>query len=143
MLSNQALQSSAMVGRTVLIPSTEGILKEGGNIQGSIELTSSTSKLVVGLYDSAGQLVKQMNMGPQAGGNVGFNWDGVMDNGEPAPAGKYQINAITQVDGEPTAAKTFIAAKVDSVIMGKLGQDVTLNLGALGQLGLSEVKQIL
>ena len=143
MLSNQALQSSAMVGRTVLIPASEGELKEGGNIQGSIDLPSSTSELAVGIYDTAGQLVRQMNMGPQTGGSVGFNWDGVMDNGETAPAGRYQIKAITQVDGNPFAAETFVTAKVDSVIMGKLGQDVTLNLGAMGQLGLSDVKQIL
>ena len=143
MLSNQALQSSAMVGRTVLIPASEGELKEGGNIQGSIDLPSSTSELAVGIYDTAGQLVRQMNMGPQTGGSVGFNWDGVMDNGKTAPAGRYQIKAITQVDGNPFAAETFVTAKVDSVIMGKLGQDVTLNLGAMGQLGLSDVKQIL
>jgi len=143
MLSNQALQASAMVGRTVLIPAAEAELKEGGNIQGSIELPSSTSALAVGIYDTAGQLVRQITMGPQQGGNVGFNWNGLMDSGEIAPAGRYQIKAITQVDGEPFAAETFVAAKVDSVILGRFGQEVTLNLGAMGQLGLSDVKQIL
>ncbi len=143
MMSNQALQASAMVGRTVLIPASEAELKDGGKINGTVELTSSTPGLAVGIYDTAGQLVRQISMGPQSSGSVEFNWDGLTDDGEPAPAGKYQIQAITQVDGEPTAAETFIAAKVDSVVMEKFGQDVTLNLGAMGQWGLSDVKQIL
>lgn len=143
MTSNQALQASAMVGRTVLIPSTEAYLKGGGNIQGTIELPSSTSELALGIYDAAGQMVRQVHMGPQAGGSIGFTWDGVMDNGDTAAAGRYQLKAITRIDGEPVAAETFVAAKVDSVILGKLGQGVTLNLGNMGQLGLSDIKQIL
>jgi flagellar basal-body rod modification protein FlgD len=143
MMSNQALQASAMVGRTVLIPASEVELKENVNVKGTVELTSSTPGLALGIYDTAGQLVRQISMGPQPSGSVEFNWDGLTDGGEPAPAGKYQIQAITQVDGEPTAAETFIAAKVDSVVMEKFGQDVTLNLGAMGQWGLSDVKQIL
>lgn len=143
MLSNQALQASAMVGRSVLMPATEGDLKEGGNIQGMVELPSSTSDLTVGIYDASGQLVRQMNMGPQANGSVGFTWDGLMDDGAAAPVGRYQLQAMTQVDGSPVAAATFVVAKVDSVIMGKFGQEVTLNLGAMGQLGLSEIKQVL
>ena len=143
MTSNQALQASAMVGRTVLIPSAEGYLKGGGNIQGTIELPSSTSELVLGIYDAAGQLVRQVHLGPQAAGSIGFGWDGLMDNGNTAAAGRYQLKALTRIDGEAVAAETFVTAKVDSVILGKLGQGVTLNLGNMGQLGLSDIKQIL
>ena len=142
MLSSQALQASAMVGRTVLVPSSEAELKEGADVQGAVELTSSTSDLAVGVYDAAGQLVRQINMGPQVAGSVPFNWDGLTDDGKTAPAGKYQLKAITEVDGKAVAANTYVAAKVDSVIMGNLGQELTLNLGAMGQLGLSDVKQI-
>ena len=73
MLSSQALQASAMVGRTVLVPSSEAELKEGADVQGAVELTSSTSDLAVGVYDAAGQLVRQINMGPQVAGSVPFN----------------------------------------------------------------------
>jgi len=143
MVSNQALQASTMVGRTVLIPASEGELKEDGNIQGTVELPSSTSQLNIGVYDAAGQLVKQITMGPQAGGSVRFNWDGLTDDGKTALPGMYQVKAITEIDGEPVAADTYVAAKVDSVIMGGLGREITLNLGAMGQSGLSNVKQIL
>ena len=142
MLSSQALQASAMVGRTVLVPSSEAELKAGENIQGTADLTSSTSDLAIGVYDAAGQLVRQINMGPQTAGSVPFKWDGLTDDGKTAPAGKYQLKAISEVDGKAVAASTNVAAKVDSVVMGNLGQELTLNLGAMGQLGLSSVKQI-
>jgi flagellar basal-body rod modification protein FlgD len=143
MQSSQALQASAMVGRAVLIPSSQAELKEGANVQGTVELPSSTTGLALGVFDAAGQLVRQINMGAQASGSIPFNWDGLTDDGKAAPAGMYQLKAIAEVDGNPVAADTNIAAKVDSVIMGKLGQEVTLNLGALGRTGISNVKQIL
>jgi flagellar basal-body rod modification protein FlgD len=143
MQSSQALQASAMVGRTVLIPSSEFEMRDGANVQGTVELPSSTSDLAVSVYDAAGQLVRQINMGPQTAGSIPFTWDGLTDDGKAVPAGMYQLKAITEVDGKSVAADTYVAAKVDSVIMGNLGQEITLNLGAMGQLGLSGVKQIL
>lgn len=142
MNSSQALQASAMVGRSVLIEASEADLQSGQSISGSVELPSSTSNLTVDIQDAAGQLVRRMNLGPHAGGDIEFTWDGLTDNGGQAAAGRYQVRAFTTDGSESIAARTFLTANVDSVSIGGGGQGITLNLAGMGKTDLASVKQI-
>lgn len=143
MYSSQTLQASAMVGRSVLIPSSTAELKPGEGISGTVELPASTNSLVVGVFDPAGQLVRRLDLGTQPGGDVRFTWDGRSDAGEAMPAGPYRIRAEARIDGEAVALNTLLAAKVESVTMGKGGQGIRLNLAGLGSVDLGDVKQIM
>lgn len=143
MYSSQALQASAMVGRSVLIPAAEGELAAGGDISGAVDLPASTNSLVVGVFDQAGQLVRRMDMGTQAAGDVSFSWDGRMDNGAIAPPGIYQVKAEAKIDGKDTALTTALAAKVESVNLGSQGRGISLNLAGREPVDLADVKKIM
>jgi len=140
--SNQALQASSLVGRTVLVPQQTALLGEGGSISGTVDLPSSTPELVLNIHDPSGQLVRRISLGQQADGQIPFAWDGRNDAGNPVPAGIYQVSATALVGGEPVAVEALTNARVDSVTLGRSGEGITLNLAGLGSLALSEVRQI-
>ena len=139
--SNQILQASSLVGRSVLVPSELGVLPNGGSLTGAVDLAASTSGLTVGIFDSKGVLVRTLGQGPQAAGQVRFSWDGSTDNGQQAAPGNYFIKAEAIVEGKSQAVDTYVNAKVESVSVGNNG--LSLNLGSLGPVELSKIKQVL
>jgi len=140
--SNQALQASALVGRSVLVNSENAVLQPGGKVEGGINLPGSSSQVNVEFYNLAGELVKDLSLGPQNAGTAQFNWDGFADNGQPAPAGIYRIVANASIDGENVTLATLIKDNVESVILGRPGEGTTLNLSSLGATDFNRVEEI-
>lgn len=141
--SNQALQASSLVGRTVLVPSTNAALAAGGQVSGAVDLTSGTSQLVVGVYSSTGQLVRRISLGPQAAGQVAFTWNGLTDAGTPAAAGTYRLKAEAEVGGQNVAMNTLVSSRVESVVLGSKDGGIQLNLAGLGGVDFATVRQIM
>ena len=139
--SSQALQASAMVGKTVLAPSNVGILGNDGEITGTIEVPASTGGLRLSVMNQSGELVRQIDMGSSQAGVVSFRWDGEDGNDNPLPPGPYQIVAQGSYPSGPEQLGTMVSANVDSVSLGK-GGSITLNLAGMGSIALSDVKQI-
>ncbi len=141
--SNQALQASSLVGRTVLVPSTNAALVAGGQVNGAVDLTSGTPQLVVGVYSSTGQLVRRISLGPQAAGQIAFTWNGLTDAGTPAAAGTYRLKAEAEVGGQGVAMDTLVSSKVESVVLGSKDGGIQLNLTGLGGVDFATVRQIM
>lgn len=139
--STQALQASAMVGRTVLAPSSTGILGAEGEISGTVEVPASTGALRVSIEGPNGERVRQMDLGSSQAGVASFQWDGKDGNGNALPPGPYKIVAEGSYPEGQEQLATMVSANVDSVSLGKEGK-VTLNLAGMGSIGLSEVEQI-
>lgn len=139
--STQALQASAMVGRTVLAPSNYGVLGADGEISGNIEVPATTSGLRVSIENESGERVRQMDLGAQQPGVTGFNWDGKDGNGNSLPPGRYKVVAEASYPEGQQQLGTMVSANVDSVSLGQ-GGSVTLNLAGMGSIALSDVQQI-
>ncbi|MFN2362630.1 MAG: flagellar hook assembly protein FlgD [Marinobacter sp.] len=139
--STQALQASAMVGRSVLAPSSVGILGAEGQMTGNVEVPNSTGSLRVSIENQAGERVRQIDMGSQQAGVTGFSWDGKDGNGNSLPPGPYKVVAEASTPDGPEQLSTMLSANVDSVSLGK-GGNITLNLAGMGSIALSEVEQI-
>ncbi len=140
--SNQALQAAALVDRRVLVPSAIGQLPSGGSLAGAVELPASTSQLTLGIYDSAGSLVRRISLGSQAAGLAQFQWDGLTDSGSYADPGLYEVRAEALYGGQATAVSSLVEADVRSVTLSGSG-GLTVDLGALGSVNFSQVRQIL
>lgn len=140
--SNQALQASSLVGRTVLVPSAVGTLNTGGSISGAVELPASSGTVGINVQDSSGQVVRRLELGSQAAGDVYFNWDGMTDAGVSAPAGRYFVSADAGMGGDTVALETLMSASVDSVTLGNSGQGLTLNLTDGNVVDFSSVREI-
>lgn len=143
LVSGQALQAGGLVGREVLAPIDIGYLQTGDSISGQVELDASSSDLVVQVTDPAGQLVRELHLGPQDAGPVSFNWDGINDQGDYAPAGYYNVAVQAVRSGNTEQQATYLYANVDSVSLGANGTSMTLNLKNLGPVAFEQITQIL
>ncbi|MGF2685793.1 flagellar hook assembly protein FlgD [Marinobacter sp. DUT-3] len=139
--STQALQASAMVGRTVLAPSQIGILGSEGEITGTIQVPASTGGLRLSIESQNGERVRQIDLGASEAGVASFQWDGKDGNGNALPPGPYRIVAEGSYPSGTEQLATMVSANVDSVSLGQGGK-VTLNLAGMGSIALSDVEQI-
>jgi len=140
--SGQALQAATLVGQSVLVPATEGLMSLTKNMTGEAVLHDKTSNLKVSFIDSNGETVKTMHLGAQEKGNIKFEWDGLLDDGTYADPDVYSIYAEAEVNGTNTALQTFINADVESVALGNTSDGIQLALAGLGEVNFNEVKKI-
>ncbi|MCB1851508.1 MAG: flagellar hook assembly protein FlgD [Gammaproteobacteria bacterium] len=142
LLSDQSLQAANLIGRRVLAPLSGGYLESGGSINGVVGLDDPASDVTVSIYNTNGALVRELDLGTQAKGEVHFSWDGSNGSGEFLPSGQYQISVNASVKGEATTPYLLTEAEVGSVTIAPGGQGLNLNLRGLGSIPLSDVAEI-
>lgn len=142
--SDQALQAAGLVGRYVSVQSSTGVLAAGGEISGKVNLGSSTPSLQIAITNATtGELVKNVDLGTQSAGDIGFVWDGTNEAGVLASPGSYKIVANAMVDGKNVAQTTDIDSKVESVSMANGTSAMKVNLVGANSVDFSQVKKIL
>ncbi|WP_371192663.1 flagellar hook assembly protein FlgD [Glaciecola sp. SC05] len=143
MTSNQALQASSLIGQQVLVTGNIGF-KDGadGSISGVIVNEQTTQNTEINIYNTAGEVVRTMQIGTQPAGNIEFNWDGTDNNGNSLPSGDYAVQVQGDIFGEVQALPTAINRHVDSVSLSGSGQGVVLNLDGDVSIKLDDVIQI-
>jgi len=143
MTSNQALQASSLIGQQVLVEGNVGYMaEEGAGFSGVLVNDQTVQDLKITIENQYGEIVKTIDAGTQAAGNIQFNWDGTDTNGNPMPAGEYVVNANGTVDNEGTTVPTAINRQVGSVSMTGSSQGIILNLAGDVSINLSDVIQI-
>jgi len=143
LVSSQAMQASNLVGKSVAVPSSNGALPANGYLTGVIDLPANSISTIVRITDSAGQLVRTVDMGQQAKGSLEFAWDGSREDGSFAAPGYYNIKAEANMSGKTEALKTYLDSRVESVNVSGVGEPLTLNVAGVGKVNFSDVKQIL
>jgi len=142
MTSNQALQAAGLVGHSALAPASTGILGSGGSVSGAVDVPQSTDAVAVNVYDAGGQLVRQIQLGPRSAGLTNYKWDGLDQNGQPVPAGLYGFQAQATAAGKAVDVTNLIDARVDSVTLGKTGDPLKVSLAGIGDMTLSQLREI-
>lgn len=149
MQSSQALQASTMVGRSVLVPANTANYQGTGGIEGYIELGQDTSNIKLGIYNSAGVLMKELPTSRALEGELPFKWDGLDSAGNVAPQGRYtlratgEVRAIGEEDQKTTALSTLVKAKVESVTLLPQGAGSELNLSGFGSIDMNAVRRVI
>jgi flagellar basal-body rod modification protein FlgD len=143
MQSNQALQASTMVGRTVSVEAGKLTTTGAGQgITGYLNLPAASGGVNLKVFNASGALVKEIPLGAQPAGQVKFTWEGMDAGGSAAPAGTYTVKADALMNGTTVALTTNLDAKVESVSLGSGGAASRLNLAGLGAVGIDSVKSI-
>ena len=140
--SNQALQASTMVGRNVLIPGNQSRLSEEGSLRSAVDLESS-AQVIVNIKDASGQLIHRMDMGVQQAGLHTIEWNGLNGEGQPASPGMYTVSAEVRQGENVSEGSMLTTVQVESVTLGKAGQDLTLTVSDLGDISMSQVRKIM
>ena len=141
--SNQALQASTLVGRSVMVPSSKAYHESGETLRGGIDLEQPASRVVISVKNEAGQLVHRQEMGLQPAGLVDFSWDALDQNGDPYPSGTYKVSAEVHQGAEVSSGNMFTVVDVESVTLGVGGQGLTLDVTGIGEIDMSQVRKIM
>lgn len=140
--SAQILNASSLVGREVVVPSDTVTLNEGEGIRGYVPLLGYAQDVKVELLSLSGEVLAQQSLGSHPGGNVPFEWSGVLANGEKLPAGSYKIQVTANNGAFSEGITPEIKARVNSVSVPATGAEPQLHLQGLGSLLLSAVREI-
>lgn len=137
---DQVLKGAALVGHSVVVPSSSVALPATGNATGLV-MSPGVGKVTFEITDASGVVVDTIEVDATGKGETAFSWDGLKANGERAAAGAYSIKAThTGSDGTGTALNTYVDATVESVTIGSDG--LYLNLPGLGTAPLDYVLRI-
>jgi flagellar basal-body rod modification protein FlgD len=142
--SGQALQASSLLGHQALVTSSTVATGAAGTpVSGAVSVPQTTGQVLLNVTNSAGVLVRQINLGAQPAGMSSFSWDGKSGDGTQAPPDTYSLSATYAgaVQGS-AAASTYVNGTVESVSMGSGSAGLTLNVAGVGSVAFSNVQQI-
>lgn len=140
--SNQALQSAALIGRDVEVPTSRFKYNPGQSINGSFELPISSSQVRLQVLDSSGSLVKTIDLGAQQSGMNRFSWNGTNTEGSPVVAGEYTVVAEALIDGTMQGLNTFMSQSVVSVSLAGVNGGIELELASGETVPFGSVREI-
>ncbi|SOD41556.1 flagellar hook assembly protein FlgD [Nitrosovibrio sp. Nv4] len=137
--AGQSLQAATMIGKDVLVPGSMLQLTGGSGIFG-LELPHAADQVKVTIHDASGRAMQVMDLGAKPAGSMALAWDGMTADGAPATDGAYSISVSALRGDQKIDAKTLAFGSVQGV--SQSSQGVQLNVGMLGLVGLTDVKQI-
>jgi len=135
----RTLQAAALVGHQVMVAGNGLQLGDTGAI-GGLVLTSGADQVVVTIKDQNGLAMRTLNLGNLDAGTHNFAWDGKTDAGVQAVNGSYGVSVAANRGTEKVTAEALELASVSNI--NRSTQGVTLDLGRLGLVRFSDVKQI-
>lgn len=141
--SSQALEASNLIGRQVLVDHDQAYLPDSGNLTGAVNLESSADSVAVNIYNSTGTVIGRVELGAQTPGLVPFNWDGVSLDGQRLSSGRYRVEVEAKYGNHTESLSPMVSANVASLTLGKVGQEMLVELENLGQIEFSQINQIL
>jgi flagellar basal-body rod modification protein FlgD len=87
------------IGKTIEATGTALSLEDGKATDVTFTLTDDAATCLVNVLDSSGEIVRTVDLGATAAGDVTFSWDGLNYDGNACDDGLYQI-AVTATDAD-------------------------------------------
>ena len=130
--------ASNLLGNSVLVPGSYARPDENGAIHGVVDLPSSSSMTQITFSNESGEVLHQVNLGAQAAGLVGFDWDevpqDVLDNEE-----MIRIDAYADTGEGLKSVSSSVFAEVLAASTGDARQGVRLDVRDYGEVSAAEV----
>lgn len=139
MRATVTMEAAALVGRSVLVP-TDRTFMQGSSLVGSVNVSQSTSNLVVEISSPSGSLLRRIDVGPAGVGNSRFLWDGMDASGQAQPPGVYRVRAYAAQGEAATEFAVDLPELVASVSLEPTG--IQLNLAGGSTVPVTQVKEI-
>ncbi|MDX3774325.1 flagellar hook capping FlgD N-terminal domain-containing protein [Chromatiaceae bacterium AAb-1] len=135
MESMQALEATALVGKTVDVPADTIVLEQRGNVRGAVNLGVEADAVSIKLYDTDGKLVEEQNLPYSGVGTLRFEFS-------EQDAGGYYVVATATIDGTPLPLNTLLSGEVERISVGAAKDDIILQVNGLGNHALFDINQL-
>lgn len=139
--SGQTLQSSQLIGQTVLVENSTMELSGENTINGSFELEASSGEVTLDISDSSGKIIRQIGLGEYNAGRHGFTWDGIDNNGDSVPSGQYTASITAKIGDTFQSVTVLNSRTIESVEFGAGGQ-TTLNTKQGDVITMADIREI-
>lgn len=136
----QSFQAVNMIGRAVLATG-DALQLSKGVAAGGFELEKAADTVKVSVLDSAGTVVRVLDVGKSDSGVSVFSWDGKATDGATAADGQYSFVVNATQKGSKVTATSLALGEVTSVVMDKTGSK--LSTSNLGLIDLADVRQVM
>jgi flagellar basal-body rod modification protein FlgD len=133
--------ATSLIGKSVLVPGGLATRDAAGGVSGAIDLPAAADDVVVQIADASGRPLRELRLGPQAAGLVGFAWDGLDASGAPVAGDRFRVSAAAQRAGRSETAPTQLYGRVERVDL-RAGGEPALGVSGLGSVGLDQVRQV-
>jgi flagellar basal-body rod modification protein FlgD len=139
---NRIATAMSFVGKTVLVPGSTATADDTGGISGAIDLPNDVTGLTVQITRENGELVKSLDLGANAAGLVGFQWDGRDTAGKTVGDKRYLVKAMMTSAGKQSQANTDVYAPITEATLPQAGQDQTFKVLNIGSVKMTDIKGI-
>lgn len=141
LVSAQSMQATSLIGHTVLTDGSTLQIADGVTAAAAIDLAQAADSVKVNVVGPAGNIVRQLDLGPQQSGMNGFQWDGLDNAGAKVTPGNYTFQVAATRGGQKVDATPYMAGVVGSVTLATDGAH--LSVSGVGDLTLAQIKRIL
>lgn len=115
--SMQLSQGLGLLNKTVKAQGNSFVLQSGQPNDVVFILGSAASSTKVSIYNSAGKLVRTLDMGAQSAGEVSVSWDGKDSSGNAVADGTYYYQvAATDAEGNSVETASYVTGTVEQVL---------------------------
>ncbi len=139
-LAGQSMQSASLIGRTVMADGNKLTLAAGAPARAGIQLDRAADSVKVNISGPAGNVVRQLELGPRNSGLTTFDWDGRNDAGATMAPGAYSFQVVAMGAGQKIASTPVSTGTVSGVTLGGSGARVTVD--GLGDLTMQQIRSI-
>lgn len=107
--------AASLIGKEITSDGSTVSLASGGTAKIGYQLGANASRVVIGIHDNAGKLVRQIEAGAQSAGERIVIWDGKDSSGRQVAAGLYNFDVSAfDANGKAVAA----GARMRGVVTG-------------------------
>ncbi|WP_338885235.1 MULTISPECIES: flagellar hook assembly protein FlgD [Xenorhabdus] len=146
--SNHVMQTTALIGRGVMVPGNEILVGSSADPIG-FELNRPADIVKVTIKDKSGAVVREMEFNkvdPNAFEYLGagvhsFRWDGKDAEGNAVEQGAYHFSVSASQQDQALMVNSLRYAKVEGIVRQE--NSAQLDLGLMGAVNMGEVRQIL
>ncbi len=128
--NSERLSALSMIGKEVLVEGSSFQLGED-TAQIGYKVDGTASEIQIHIQDEAGQRVATLHPNELTTGNHFITWQGVDENGEHLPPGKYSIviESKSSAEGETVGVSPLVRADVTGVDLGDGGAVLITDVG--------------
>jgi flagellar basal-body rod modification protein FlgD len=109
-------QAVSFIGKEIVAKGDKLEVTSGQPRACEFELGASAKKVVVSIYDAAGNFIRDLTAASMGSGKQSLTWDGRDLNGNTVPSGIYTFGVQAEgADGEKVSTTTFLTGTVSGV----------------------------
>lgn len=137
---NDVLSAAGMIDRVALVETDRFSQADGDGVRGQLNLTESSTAVMVSIVDAQGQSVRDIELGGANSGRLSFEWDGDDNNGRRAADGEYQLTARYLSGDQWQALPTLLEGRVQSVHMPASGSSASAAVDGMGEVSMAQIR---